>query len=185
MGAKAKLGWAEKHFEALGTEWQAFIDTDPYGLRLNRDLDAQTISVTFKILKPMCPKIALRAGDVVQNLRAALDYVAAELVEAHGGDSGRSQFPIYVADARLSEMYVIGRKRGDQGHSTRSRSAATNGHLSRAFSLTSERTRRSATRSMPSTTCRTETSTAPSRQPSGHHSFGSSKTSSRSRPPAP
>jgi hypothetical protein len=98
-GAKAKLCWAEKHFEALGSEWQAFIDTDPYGLTLNRDLDAQTIWVFFQVLKPIPPKIALRAGDVIQNLRASLDYIVAELVEARGGNSNASQFPIHVKEA--------------------------------------------------------------------------------------
>jgi hypothetical protein len=97
-GAHAKLGWAEKHFETLGTQWQAFVDTDPYGLHLHRDLDARTIWVYFRVLKPIPEEIALIAGDVVQNLRASLDYVASELVDARGGDPLRAQFPIYVTE---------------------------------------------------------------------------------------
>jgi hypothetical protein len=97
-GAHAKLGRAEQHFETLGSEWQAFIDTQPYGLGLKRDLQAQTVWVFFQILKPIPPQIALIAGDLAQNLRASLDYVAAELVDAHGGDTMRSQFPMYVKE---------------------------------------------------------------------------------------
>jgi hypothetical protein len=97
-GARAKLRWGEHHFETLGSEWQAFIDTQPYGLTLDRDLEARTIWVTFQILKPIPPEIALIAGDVVQNLRASLDYVVAELVDKHRGNTRRSQFPVYVRE---------------------------------------------------------------------------------------
>lgn len=51
--ARAKLDRAEEHFETLGSEWQAFLDTEPYGIRLNRDLQAQAIWVFFEIRKPI------------------------------------------------------------------------------------------------------------------------------------
>lgn len=37
----------------------------------------------------------------MQNLRASLDYVATELVDVHGGDTTRSQFPIYISERRF------------------------------------------------------------------------------------
>jgi hypothetical protein len=86
------------HFETLGSEWQAYINTDPYGMRLSRDLREFTIWVFFHIRKPIPAEIALVAGDAVQNLRASLDYVATELVASHGGDIGSAQFPISATE---------------------------------------------------------------------------------------
>lgn len=95
-GAWAKFARAEEHFEALGPVWHAFLDSEAYGFTLNRQPESRTIWISFNVLKPIPPRVAIIAGDVVQNLRASLDYVAAELVNAYGGNSMRSQFPIYT-----------------------------------------------------------------------------------------
>jgi hypothetical protein len=110
-GARAKLARAEAHHEALGSEWQAYLNTDPYGMRLERDLREFTIWVFFQILKPIPVEIALVAGDAVQNLRASLDYVATELVASHGGNTGRAQFPISTTEKAFIDN-VRSRPRG-------------------------------------------------------------------------
>ncbi len=96
-GAWAKLRWAEHHFEALRSAWLAFLEDEAYEFRLDREFEAKTIWVYFRP-PPIPPDISLIAGDVVQNVRASLDYVVAELVDANGGNSMRSQFPIYVSE---------------------------------------------------------------------------------------
>ena len=63
----------------------------------------------FQIRSQIPLDISLIARDVVQNLRAALDYLATEFVDAHGGDTTRSQFPIHVSDGVSLGMRASGR----------------------------------------------------------------------------
>lgn len=80
----------------LKTEWQAFVDTHPYGLRIERDLDV--VEVFFQVLKEVPPRLLAILGDLLHNLRGALDYTAVALVAANGGDISRAAFPIYLSE---------------------------------------------------------------------------------------
>lgn len=97
-GARTKVARAEEHIDGLRTEWQAFVDTDAYGIAvdLNPQEDSVWYLISFRVLRPVPPRISAIAGDIVHNLRSALDYVAAEIVAHHGGDVARSAFPLYI-----------------------------------------------------------------------------------------
>jgi hypothetical protein len=101
-GCFAKIERAKKHIGEFNTEKIYFLGSDPYVVitKFNPESDA-----TESIMGPM-PNIpasmAAIVGDAIQNLRSALDYMAAELVISAGNDPKRIYFPI----CETSEKYV-------------------------------------------------------------------------------
>ncbi len=80
----------------MKTEWQAFVDTHPYGIRIERNADV--VEVFFQVLKHVPPRLLTVLGDMLHNLRGALDYTAVALVALHGGNIDRGAFPIYLCE---------------------------------------------------------------------------------------
>ncbi|MBF6229081.1 hypothetical protein IU470_28810 [Nocardia abscessus] len=76
--ARHKLGRARHHIEALGKELEAFVKSDPlqYEPRWDYDEEADTFACTLHVTKSteIPDEFALIAGDVLTNLRAALDH---------------------------------------------------------------------------------------------------------------
>jgi hypothetical protein len=97
--ARAKLARAEEHAEVLKTEWRAFVDTNPYGIEIKRQADV--VEVFFQVLKHVPIRLLTIVGDMLHNLRAALDYTAVAMVHAHGGDVMRGGFPIYLSESHF------------------------------------------------------------------------------------
>lgn len=104
-GARAKVARAAEHREAMSSRWRAFIDTEPYGLTAEFDSAASdearrlvAYSYRFTIREPVPHDVLTIAGDVVHNLRSALDYIASELVSFHSGkrEPRHAQFPIHL-----------------------------------------------------------------------------------------
>lgn len=78
-GCYAKIKRAKEHISEFDRERAAFLAADPYAVITKFDPESNS---TKSILGPM-PKIptclSTIAGDAIQNLRSALDYLAAEL----------------------------------------------------------------------------------------------------------
>jgi hypothetical protein len=91
---KLKIERADKHINDLNLVLRAFIDSGPYVVGTKRD--PQTRRLIYYIVKaePIPVEAALIAGDVLQNLRSALDYLVCALVRAKGKSDERSAFPI-------------------------------------------------------------------------------------------
>jgi hypothetical protein len=104
---RAKIAHAGVRVEELTRAVNAFLDRDPYEL-VHRD-DARTGERTISVSvreDPPSAALAMIVGEIVYNLRSALDYVARQLVLANGqSPTTRTEFPIfgnqqqYAADA--------------------------------------------------------------------------------------
>ena len=99
--SKAKLARAREHFEALQREVAVVLDEQPpYAVRFS-EVDPQSGWCSVYITprdadKERLARLGVIFGDVIHNLRCALDYVVVALVEASGAKVTRShQFPIY------------------------------------------------------------------------------------------
>ena len=100
-GPAAKLNRANEHLEELTDEVaraeQAIRDT---GGRIELDAQYEPASQSFKVLVAKTPEVPVRigvlAGEVIYNLRCALDYLMYELVALENGGvyDEKTQFPI-------------------------------------------------------------------------------------------
>lgn len=93
-----KMGWAKHHLRALDEEIRKFLESKPYDLFSQDDLDAGEHVIHFKIgAVPMWPH--LMVGDFVSCLRASLDHLASALTLAPGGTPNeRASFPVIGVD---------------------------------------------------------------------------------------
>ena len=94
-GVEAKIAWARWHLAELTKSIGDTLDAHPY--RFDGRLDAETghYVVSVHDLPVMDPTWSLRVGDIVHNLRSALDHLAWQLVILDGGQPNRTtQFPI-------------------------------------------------------------------------------------------
>jgi|HubBroStandDraft_1064217.scaffolds.fasta_scaffold01099_5 hypothetical protein len=91
-----KIKRADKHIDDLNILLRKFIDSKPGPYTVGTKHDPQTKCLIYYVVraKPLPVDVPLIAGDILQNLRTALDYLVCALVRANGGDDGRSAFPI-------------------------------------------------------------------------------------------
>ena len=97
-----KIGWAGLHLQRLDSEIGRYLNGER-GIQPVQNYQANGHTVLFEIpnLRPPPQDLSLIIGDCLYNLRAALDYLAWQLVLAHRGrPNHRTQFPIY--DTRLT-----------------------------------------------------------------------------------
>lgn len=97
--AYLKVERARKHLKELDREVRRFVERDPYRLSVEMDPEAGEPVVRFRQVgdRPIGIPLGLglMAGDVIHNLRSALDHVVFQLAIAGGDNGDRSQFPIY------------------------------------------------------------------------------------------
>jgi hypothetical protein len=89
-----KIGRADRHIGELETVLRAFIDSNPYLMGTKRDPETGRLIYYVVKAEPIPVELALIAGDVLQNLRSALDYLVCALVRANGQSDKISAFPI-------------------------------------------------------------------------------------------
>jgi hypothetical protein len=96
---RRKVEWANTHFENLEVIKKRFIKGKPYTIDSEPDSKAghEGLYRFFPTyLGPIDPRIALLAGDIIHNVRSALDHLACHLVEAAGNKpSPKTCFPIF------------------------------------------------------------------------------------------
>ena len=91
-----KIEWADHRIQDFKRAFAAFKRADPYSLKV--DIDPNTRKPLFQITKayPIPPDISLIAGDAIQNLRTALDYLACGLVLWNNQTpTTHTEFPIF------------------------------------------------------------------------------------------
>jgi hypothetical protein len=91
-GSDAKIERAKDHIRELETSIRGFIESNPY--RIVRHQDATTGDHLFVVFidKEMPVRFGAIVGDVLNNLRSALDYLMFDIIE--GKRNERIYFPI-------------------------------------------------------------------------------------------
>jgi hypothetical protein len=90
-----KVERAKEHFEQLQSAVEAFRTTDPYGAVRYMNPKRTEEVVRARISKQPPPQLAIIIGDLLHNLRSALDHLVCQLVMANGkGSCSDTQFPI-------------------------------------------------------------------------------------------
>lgn len=74
-----KIDRAKQHLEELKIELDKFFKLQPYKISTKRDPQTRRPIYYLTDVKSVPDKIALISGDVIQNLRSALDHLACEL----------------------------------------------------------------------------------------------------------
>lgn len=108
-GVRLKLQRAKDQIEGLQADTLAFVDTHPYtaGLHFDRDVRELTFSVQVKKLPP--PIWGVRIGEIIHNLRSALDHVVWELVVLKTGGppkTKQNQFPVFETEPGFNDRGV-------------------------------------------------------------------------------
>jgi hypothetical protein len=93
---RAKVERAKQHLRDLEVAHDRFFNSNPY--RIEREYDSQTGHNIYRVFDIQTPpaEIGLLAGDVIHNLRSALDHLAYQLVQVNGAThSKQTAFPIW------------------------------------------------------------------------------------------
>jgi hypothetical protein len=101
-GCYAKIERAKKHISEFDRERVAFLDTNPYVIVTNFNPEKNATQSVMGPLPEMPIHLSLTVGDAVQNLRSALDYLAAELARSVGNEPKLVYFPI----SESAEKYI-------------------------------------------------------------------------------
>jgi len=107
-----KVERAKQHLSELEIARQRFLDTEPYAFASKRDPQTGDTAVYMTRVEAPPVEIGLIAGDVIHNLRSALDHLACQLVIAHGNTpTKQTSFPIYDSVAKY-HAHRIGKIKG-------------------------------------------------------------------------
>lgn len=101
-GPKLKLDRAEKHLDDLVLAIKRFYETDPYDgvIQDNPETGQREFTVTKADPLPDC--LAVISGDVLHNLRSALDHLVWQLVLANGGKpNSNTAFPVWHSESKF------------------------------------------------------------------------------------
>jgi hypothetical protein len=94
-GADLKIKRAKEHICDLDTRLTTFKNGNPYKVVPELDSNMGKRVFRFREKQSIPAEISLRTGEVIQNLRSALDYVVWALVESNGSTPTRDNcFPI-------------------------------------------------------------------------------------------
>jgi hypothetical protein len=100
-GVWAKIRWARKHTERLEALADFFLKRRPNQVSFDDHSEPPWLIIRA-VVEPMPIEFSLIAGDAVNNLRAALDHLAWQLVIASGGTPGRhTAFPLSDTEAEF------------------------------------------------------------------------------------
>lgn len=84
-GVEAKLDRAEEQLNAQDREWVDWREHEqPWGAHAEVSDDYQRLIFIFDELKPIPPRFGVIAGEIVHDMRSALDHLASYLVQLHG-----------------------------------------------------------------------------------------------------
>src|SRR6478609_5813888 len=88
VGPLTKIERAKQHIVELNAVVQVFIDSKPYSSVTEHD--PQTAQYVRRITKveAVTPNVATVLGDILVNLRSALDHLAYQLIVVGAGASG-------------------------------------------------------------------------------------------------
>jgi hypothetical protein len=98
--ALAKIARAEKQTESLKMEIASFLAEKNYEVRQDTDHKTGRKTAVFNILKEIPIEWAIIIGEIIHDLRSALDHIITDLTIAENGKSlDNTEFPIFEIDA--------------------------------------------------------------------------------------
>lgn len=84
--AKLKIERADQHFRELVSLVNGFAKSHFYRMTLEGEAEIAGEKLTFEIKEELFNRVSLIVGDMVHNLRTALDHVACEVITQSGGN---------------------------------------------------------------------------------------------------
>jgi hypothetical protein len=107
-GVRAKIDRARYHLSQLHASVQAWgsAEENDHAPALNYDQDRKVIGIVLQEVRPNDINWALIVGDVVHNLRSALDHLVCQLATLHGrsiADCKKTAFPICIDEATFAK----------------------------------------------------------------------------------
>ena len=108
---RVKIDRAKKHFEDLNLEVQNFFDSNPYVVGTKRQPETRRLVYYLASVRQTPAQLAAITGDVLQNLRGALDHLAFQLLCL--GTAKQSQlardvyFPIFDSFSQCGSRLVL------------------------------------------------------------------------------
>ncbi len=91
----SKIKWADHHINNFRAAVLEFFKTNPYKFVVEVDPNIGNKIYTLITVTPVPPQVRLAAGDAIQNMRSALDYLACGLIVANKSEPSQySSFPI-------------------------------------------------------------------------------------------
>jgi len=110
-GIRLKLSRARQQIDVLEADVKAFLTGggEPYAPTINFNGTTQELTVSVKINKTPDPMWGVRVGEIVHNMRSALDHIVWELVILNTGNPPRTnqnQFPIFETEAGFNARGV-------------------------------------------------------------------------------
>jgi hypothetical protein len=94
--ARLKIERANQHANALKASIQRWLEDRPYELALDFDAQAGEYSLVIHVTRKIPPEWSVVAGEVIHNLRSALDHIIYDL-----GPVERSEFPIFIDEDKF------------------------------------------------------------------------------------
>lgn len=111
---RLKIERANQHIDELKSAIIAFKNSDPYKISAKHDPQSRKLIYYLVDVQPVPLEIACIAGDVLHNLRCALDHLAYRLFRVGAGDTADAKhvyFPIFD-DAAKYQAGVQGKVHG-------------------------------------------------------------------------
>jgi hypothetical protein len=113
LGCREKLDWAAEHIKLIRVETEAWLNANPVELPVTEHLvtgyHPHVISAATYFAKPP-ERFGVLIGNVLHNLRSALDHLVWQLVLLNGGaplaGAGGNTFPIYDAPQQRPFLVV-------------------------------------------------------------------------------
>lgn len=94
-GVRAKLARSLEHLQTFDSLMHQYLDTDPVELQRQIQPDGQTSVFALKVTVKPPVELAVLVGEVVYQLRSALDHIANQLVRSAGNSpTKRTTFPV-------------------------------------------------------------------------------------------
>lgn len=102
--SKLKVERAQRHLNELATETRKYMRRDPFRLLIEDSPDPGYHNWIVKLRYGVPGCLSAIIGDVVHNLRTALDLLACDLVRLNGGNDKNVYFPFSETAGDLDEM---------------------------------------------------------------------------------
>jgi hypothetical protein len=107
----AKANRAEEHINSLGLQLNDFRASEPYSLTPEPTQLPGRLAYRLRFLKPIPVRISATVGDVLHNLRAALENLAFEVARRSMGEKftpdleGETTFPIFKTPEKFDAFF--------------------------------------------------------------------------------
>jgi len=109
-GARTKIDRAREQTQTLQAEFQTFIDSKPYAVPQILDEKTRRKTATYKITESFPLRWSAMIGEILHDLRSALDNTIYEMTcIEQGGPLKQTEFPVFDDESEYDRMT----KKGD------------------------------------------------------------------------